>query len=216
MTAISNSLIEDTLRTYGVTIESGTADEIRAYISLLLKWNKTISLTTVTNPEEILKFHFGESMFAASSVNFGESRLADVGSGAGFPGLPLAMVTPGLNVTLIESNTKKCAFLSEVARELQLRNVTVFRGRMEDFPLRSERFDLVAARALGQHIELLAWAKDHLRSGGKVVLWLGETDSRELSLDPDWAWEPAKLIPGSERRYLLAGSRQSWPEWRIQ
>jgi 16S rRNA (guanine527-N7)-methyltransferase len=206
MKTLSNSLIENTLRPYGVTIESGIAEKIRAYISLLLKWNRTISLTTVTDPEEILKFHFGESMFAASAVNFDQSRLADVGSGAGFPGLPLAMIVPSLKVTLIESNAKKCAFLLEVVRKLLLQNVAVFRGRMEDFPLRSEKFDFVTARALGKYLEILAWAKDHLGAGGRVVLWLGDADSRELPLNPDWAWEPAKLIPGSERRYLLVGS----------
>src|SRR5271155_4312277 len=168
MPVISNSLIEATLRSYGVTIESGTADQIRAYISLLLKSNRTISLTTVKNPEEMLKFHFGESMFAASAVNFGESRLADVGSGAGFPGLPLAMVVPSLSVTLIESNTRKCAFLAEVVRELRVQNVTVFLGRMEEFPPEPAAFDFVTARALGHHDELLAWTKDHIAAVGKV------------------------------------------------
>ena len=111
--AISNSFIGDTLRPYGLALEPGIADKIRAYISLLLKWNKKLSLTTVENPEEILKFHFGESIFAASIANFEKSRLADVGSGAGFPGLPLAIIVPSLNVTLIESNGKKCAVPDE-------------------------------------------------------------------------------------------------------
>jgi 16S rRNA (guanine527-N7)-methyltransferase len=206
MVHLSNSGVEDALRPYGAALKSGVADKISAYISLLLKWNNTISLTTVTNPPEILKFHFGESIFATHDVNFDKSRLADVGSGAGFPGLPLAMVVPGLDVTLIESNAKKCAFLSEVVRELQLPNVTVFRGRMEDFPSDLGSLNLVAARALGQHTELLAWAKEILAAGGKVILWLGEADCREFSLNPDWRWESPELIPGSERRYLLVGS----------
>jgi 16S rRNA (guanine527-N7)-methyltransferase len=206
MVNLSNSGVEDALRPYGPPLKSGVADKVSTYISLLLKWNKTISLTTVTNPSEILKFHFGESIFATHEVNFEKSRLADVGSGAGFPGLPLAMVVPGLDVTLIESNAKKCAFLSEVVRELQLPNVTVFRGRMEDFPSDSGSLNLIAARALGQHTELLAWSKEILAAGGKVILWLGEADCREISLNPDWRWESPELIPGSERRYLLVGS----------
>jgi len=204
---LSNSDIEKRLRPYGVALKSGVTDRIAAYISLLLKWNRTISLTTVTDPTEILKFHFGESIFAASAVNFDQSRLADVGSGAGFPGLPLVLVVPSLGVTLIESNAKKCAFLSEVVRELHLSNVTVVRGRMEEFSPQFMPLNFIAARALGGHDELLSWAKDHLAAKGEVVLWLGEADSSKISLDRDWHWKPARLIPGSERRYLLVGSR---------
>jgi len=205
----SNSDIEKQLGPYGVALKSGVAGRIAAYISLLLKWNRTISLTTVTDPSEILKFHFGESIFAAPTVNFDQSRLADVGSGAGFPGLPLALVVPALDVTLIESNTKKCAFLSEVVRELKLPNVTVFRGRMEELPPQTEPLNFITARALGGHDELLGWAKDHLADQGEGVLWLGEADSSKMSLNPGWHWEPAKLIPGSERRYLLVGSLEN-------
>jgi len=206
MKAISNSIIEETLRPYGVALKSGFADRVRAYVLLLLRWNRTISLTTVADPVEVLKFHFGESIFAASVVNFDKSRLADVGTGAGFPGIPVAMVAPGLDVTLIESNAKKCAFLSEVVRELKLSNATVLHGRMEDFHPEEGSFDFVAARALGQHTELLAWAKENLAAGGKVVLWLGEVDSREISMSPSWLWDSPRLIPGSERRYLVVGS----------
>ncbi len=209
MTVISNLSIEETLEPYGVALEPGVADKIRAYISLLLRWNEKISLTTVTDPVEILKFHFGESIFAASAVNFGKSRLADVGSGAGFPGLPLAIAVPGLTVILIESNARKCAFLSEVVREFQLPNVTVFRGRMEDFALGAGPLDFIAARALGQHEELLAWARDHLSAVGEAVLWLGEADSQRISKNRDWIWDHQTLIPGSERRYLLVGSPKS-------
>jgi 16S rRNA (guanine527-N7)-methyltransferase len=206
MTAISNSHIEEALRPYGVRLKSGIADKIRTYISLLFKWNKAVSLTTVTNPSEILKFHFGESVFATGMVDFDKSRLADVGSGAGFPGIPLALAVPSLDVTLIESNSKKCAFLSEAVRELQLSNVTVFRGRMDDYRADPGPLSFVAARALGQHAELLGWAKKNIAADGKVILWLGESGSREIPLNLDWLWDPPKRIPGSERRYLLIGS----------
>ena len=158
MKTLSAFEISNALEPYGATIEPATADKIRAYITLLLKWNRSISLTTVTDPAEIIKFHFGESVFAASALKFAESRLADVGAGAGFPGLPLALAVPGLDVTLIESNTKKCAFLSEVVRELKIPNATVFRGRMEEFPPGSANFDFITARALGQFDDLLKWS----------------------------------------------------------
>jgi 16S rRNA (guanine527-N7)-methyltransferase len=206
MKTLSASEISNALEPYGATIGPATADRIRAYIALLLKWNRSISLTTVTDPAEIVKFHFGESVFAASALKFAESRLADVGAGAGFPGLPLALDAFSLDVTLIESNTKKCAFLSEVIRALNLPNATVFRGRMEEFPPGSADFDFITARALGQFDDLLKWSLTHLAPGGKVVLWLGDDDARELSRAPGWTWDRPILIPGSKRRYLLVGS----------
>src|SRR5689334_6164175 len=90
-------------------------DRIRAYIALLSEWNRKISLTAVTDPIEIVKFHFGESLFAAYTLEIGDGRLADVGSGAGFPGIPIALAVPCVQVTLIEANAKKAAFLYEVA-----------------------------------------------------------------------------------------------------
>ncbi|MGA8011899.1 MAG: 16S rRNA (guanine(527)-N(7))-methyltransferase RsmG, partial [Candidatus Acidiferrales bacterium] len=145
MNMILNSQVEDTLGPYGILLEPGVVQKIRSYTALLIKWNRMISLTTVTDPIEILKFHFGESIFAASQVDFVESRLADVGSGAGFPGIPLAMTVPSLDVTLIESNSKKCVFLSEVVRELRLPNVKVLRERMENVDLGPRHFDFIAA-----------------------------------------------------------------------
>jgi 16S rRNA (guanine527-N7)-methyltransferase len=206
MTTLSPSEISHALEPYGATIGPAIADRIRAYITLLLKWNRSISLTTVTDPAEIIKFHFGESVFAAPVLKFAESRLADVGSGAGFPGLPLALAVPSLDVTLIESNAKKCAFLAEVIRALDLSDATVFRGRMEEFPPGSANFDFITARALGQFDDLLKWSIAHLAPGGKIVLWLGDRDARELSRAPGWTWDRPILIPGSRQRYLLVGS----------
>lgn len=206
MVKLSESEIERLLRPYNMPISRELAEKIRAYISLLLKWNRTISLTAIIDPIEILRFHFGESFFAASAVNFDQSRLADVGSGAGFPGMPLAMAIPTLNVTLIESNAKKCAFLAEAVRELEVSNIRVFRGRMEDYPRDSERFDYIAARALGHHEELLTWARMRLSASGQVVLWIGDEGSQDLSLDSNWNWNERVIIPGSERRFLLVGT----------
>jgi 16S rRNA (guanine527-N7)-methyltransferase len=191
---------------YGYRPDPRFCERLRAYVSLLLRWNSKISLTTVTDPAEIVKFHFGESLFAVPAVQIKRSRLADVGSGAGFPGLPIAMAVPSLELTLIESNAKKCAFLSEVVRSLELDGVTVFHGRMEDLQPDSGKFDFVTARALGQHEELLSWAAGHLAPSGRLVLWLGEEDADNISRSPGWKWGDRVLIPGSKRRYLLVGS----------
>ena len=92
MTKLSNSEIKKLLLPYGVSASDVLCDQVQIYMSLLLEWNRRVSLTTVTDPVEIVKFHFGESMFAASSVPIRNGRLADVGSGPGFPAIPLSMV----------------------------------------------------------------------------------------------------------------------------
>ena len=206
MTPLSDDQIARHLKLYGVTCMPPLCEQIRAYVSLLLQWNRKISLTAVTDPSEIVKFHFGESMFAVSSVPIFSGRLADIGSGPGFPGLPIRMVATELDLTLVESNTKKATFLAEVVRAIKLDHVTVFRGRMDDLGADIAPFDFVTARAFGQHDGLLRWAHAHLASSGKIVLWLGEDDAALLSQKPLWSWQPPLHIPGSQRRCLLIGS----------
>src|ERR1700683_888940 len=198
--------IERLLRGYGLTAAPELADRIGAYIELLLKWNRKIALTAVTDPEDIIKFHFGESLFATSRYNLEKSRLADVGTGGGFPGLPLALAIPSLSVTLIESNLKKCAFLAEVLREVGVRNATIFSGRMEFLAPGPMPFDFITARAFGQFDELRDWARFRLSDRGRLLLWLGEDDARDIATKPSWSWGAPDLIPGSKRRYVLAGS----------
>jgi len=202
---ISAPQIDAILKGYGCLSFVGLADKILVYIELLVRWNRTISLTTVSDPLEIVKFHFGESLFAASQFEMQKSRLADVGTGAGFPGLPLALAIPSLQVTLIESNAKKCAFLAEVIRKLQIANATIFQGRMVSLSNENRDFDFVTARALGHFEELLEWAKAHLATGGKLLLWLGAEDAAELSRQIDWRWQTPIKIPETSRRVLLIG-----------
>lgn len=180
-------------------------EHIRAYVGLLLEWNQRISLTTVTDPAEIVKFHFGESLFAASALKISDGRLADVGSGAGFPGIPLAIAIPDLHVTLIESNAKKAAFLSEVARRLAMSKTTVLRSRMED--VRSvEPFDFICARAIGKHASLMRWSRSKLTPMGRLVLFLGQEGVQTVREMSQWDWESPIKIPNSLRRFVLSGT----------
>jgi 16S rRNA (guanine527-N7)-methyltransferase len=203
---LSHQEIRSSLAIYGVSADETLCERINIYIRLLLKWNQKISLTTITNPAEILRFHFGESFFATSVMPIGESRLADVGSGAGFPGLAIRLLVDFNRLILIDSNAKKAAFLAEVSRELDLKNVDVFRGRMEEFAQRDPGLDFVTARALGQHNQLLEWSHSHLNSSGKIVLWLGEEDVSKILQNSAWMWCAAVKIPNSERRFILSGS----------
>ncbi len=209
MPMLSDEQIKNSLSDYWTSASSELCAKVRAYISVLTHWNQTISLTNITDPIEILRFHFGESLLAVSNVPISDGRLADVGSGAGFPGLPLKLAVPSLNVVLIESNGRKAAFLSEVIRELKLDHTEVFHGRMENFSKGNSMFDFVTARALGQTDELLSWSRCELVPSGKLVLWLGKEDSVRIGQDKAWNWRDPIHIPGSRRRNLLIGAPNS-------
>jgi 16S rRNA (guanine527-N7)-methyltransferase len=204
---LSNEVIARELRPYGAIASARLCDQIRIYVDLLLRWNQRSSLTTVTDPEGIVRFHFGESLLAVPAVPIRHGRLADVGSGAGFPAVPIRMVSEDLNVILIESNQKKATFLAEIVRELQLSNVDVRRSRMEDIDFASDTVDFVTARALGIDDEFLDWSRKALNPNGSVVLWLGEESAQEVSRDASWKWADSIRIPQSKRRVVLRGLR---------
>lgn len=128
-----------------VTVPAPLYEQLAAYLDLLLKWNARTNLTAIRQPEEIVRRHFGESLFAAQHL--GEcATLMDFGSGAGFPGLPIQLLLPELQVTLAESQNKKATFLREVIRTLGLKT-EVWANRVEAMPA-SRSFDVVALRAV--------------------------------------------------------------------
>lgn len=178
---LSDQTIASTLATFQVSATPELCQSIRDYVDLLLLWNQKVNLTTITDPLEILSRHFGESMFAASVVPSLHGRLADVGSGAGFPGLALKILCPDLEVFLIESVMKKATFLAEVVRHLGLSNVKVVVSRFEDLRDDLAHLDYICARALGERHALLAWASLNLNIGGQVLLWLGAEEAQQLS-----------------------------------
>jgi 16S rRNA (guanine527-N7)-methyltransferase len=203
--AIDNSQISAALSAFGIRPSSDQVRQIREYIRILLKWNKLLSLTSITDPIEIVSRHFGESMFASTVLPVENCRLADVGTGAGFPGLALKILSPGLRVTLIESNKKKCAFLSEVVRAINLSEVDVLPIRFEEMRAEAGSFDIVTARALGGFPELLSWAKHVLVERGHSVLWVGGEDTSRIISVSGWIWNPAVHLPESQRRFILTG-----------
>jgi 16S rRNA (guanine527-N7)-methyltransferase len=193
------------LAPFGARASEDQLAAISRYAGLLLRWNKAISLTTIDHPAEIIARHFGESIFATHLIPMNYGRLADVGTGAGFPGMALKIASPGLSVTLIESNRKKCAFLAEVQRELGIVGVEIMRNRYEDAPITSQSMDFICARAVGNYGSLLRWANNILAPRGRVLIWIGLEDSILISKTLGWAWELPVPIPDSARRVLLVG-----------
>jgi 16S rRNA (guanine527-N7)-methyltransferase len=204
---LTDYLIVDTLSVYGISASPALCEAIRTYVDLLLRWNQKLALTTITDPREILRLHFGESMFAVNQVPIRHGRLADVGTGAGFPAIPISMAASEIECVLIESNQKKTAFLSEVIRALQLDRLQVFRGRMEDYPASNQKFDFTVCRALGMHADFLAWSGKQLAPDGKVIYWIGEDDAAKITANLAWNWQERPRIPGSQKRALLIGDR---------
>src|SRR5713101_4595887 len=203
MYSLTEDRIVSTLSPFRVQLSAGQIAKIQEYIRLLLKWNQSLSLTSVVDQVEILSRHFGESMFICSLMPVEKCRLADLGSGAGFPGLALKIACPALRLILIESNRKKCAFLSDVARSLELDNVEVMPIRFEEARVSHDFAEVITARALGGLPHILRWAKVALARRGHVILWLGGEDSTKVSSTPGWIWKPAVKIPESKRRFVL-------------
>jgi len=180
--------------------------QIQQYIQILLAWNDRMNLTAIRDPLEILYRHFCESMYAAAAVPIDRGRLADVGSGGGFPGLPLKIIRPDLQVFLIESSIKKATFLAEVIRELELTSAQVIVGRYEELGEELAPLDFVCSRALGEFVPFLEWASSKLLATKQVVLWIGGRDLAELQKIQTWNWHEPIQIPQSLRRLLLVGS----------
>ncbi len=202
---LSDSLIRSNLAPFGLEVGQRELKAIREYMEILNLWNQKVSLTSLHSPGEILQSHFAESMFGAIEVPILHGRLADVGSGAGFPGVAVKIMRPSLDILLIEPNAKKAAFLAEVVRKLNLGGIKVFKGSAEEVPVGSGQFDFVTVRAVGDYEDLLSWCRFALVRSGKVVLWLGAEDAAKLISIRYWSWSRPIPVPVSRKRVILVG-----------
>ena len=166
-----------------------------------------MNLTAIRDPREILYRHFCESMFAAVAVPVENGRLADVGSGGGFPGLPLKILRPDLHLFLIESNIKKATFLAEVSRDLELTDVRVLVNRFEEVAEDVAPLDYACSRALGEFAPFLQWAGSEVIAAETVILWIGGRDLEEVRKIEGWNWRDPIPVPQSLRRLLLVGTK---------
>lgn len=180
---------------------------ISKYIDLLLKWNARINLTAIRAPEEIVQRHFGESLFAARHILLERSvkTAIDLGSGAGFPGVPFALLAPDVEVTLIESNQKKSTFLRELIYLLGLKNVKVFTDRAEKYSLSA---DLVTLRAVEKFDDVLPLSLRLTSPSGRLALLVGISQTQlAKSLLPEVRWQEPVTIPSGHSRVLLVGTK---------
>ena len=168
MPALPIRRIATLLEPYSSEEVSETAlKQLSTYLDLLLRWNAKTNLTAIRDPEQIVQRHFGESIFASQYVPASATSLLDLGSGAGFPGLPIQLLCPDLQVTLAESQNKKVAFLREVIRTLAL-PTTVWAARVEGLPS-AMKYDVVTLRAVDNPIEALRLAENRVATGGSSL-----------------------------------------------
>src|SRR5437660_8786540 len=203
------AVIERALREFQLPATEEQVLQIQQYMRILLIWNEKVNLTAIRKPLEILYRHFCESMYAAEAIPVKNGRLADIGSGGGFPGLPLKIMRPDLQVFLVESNIKKVTFIAEVIRELGLNGAQVLARRYEELGEEVAPLDYVCSRALGEYPVFLDWARSQQIAAKQVILWIGSRDLDEIQKISTWDWQEPIPVPHSLRRLLLVGNKKS-------
>jgi 16S rRNA (guanine527-N7)-methyltransferase len=185
-------------------LDAETRKKLLAYLALLAKWNKVYNLTAIREPQQMLTHHILDSLAVLPFIN--GHTLLDVGSGAGLPGIPLALARPDLQVTLLDSNHKKTIFLRQVCIELGLTNVSVVCERVEAWQP-PHRFDTVISRAFSDLVEFVRLAGHLCRPGGSLLGMKGLHPYDELAQLPPQAGLQQVValdVPGLEaQRHLV-------------
>jgi 16S rRNA (guanine527-N7)-methyltransferase len=186
----SRTFIISSARELGLAIEEVQAEQFLRYLTHLIEWNRAINLTAIVDPDEIVIKHFVDSLAALVTTDFTDKSLVlDVGSGGGFPGIPIKIIKSGVRLVLVEPVQKKCSFLNSVVGLLKLQDVSIFNGTIEQYaqwPLR-QLIDTIVIRALKcgeiqMHIPALLAPK------GKVVLY------RTCPINNEEMWEGFHLV----------------------
>lgn len=200
--------IEQAFAEAGITgLPAGAYDQFLDYLALLQRWNARLSLTAVREPEEIIRRHFVECAFVAQHLPADIESLLDYGSGAGFPGIPIAICRPEIRVTLAESQGKKASFLREAVRAVGTAT-QVFDGRVETLP-RERRFDAVALRAVEKMELAIPLALE--RAERYLALMVTEQSAPGYlrlgtGVTPELEWREAIRLPNSAQMILSVGA----------
>jgi 16S rRNA (guanine527-N7)-methyltransferase len=194
-------------RELGLTIEEIHAEQFMRYLAHLIEWNKTINLTTITNPQEIIVKHFVDSLGALIATSFPKNGVVlDIGSGGGFPGIPLKIVRSDIQLILVEPVRKKCSFLNSVIGLLKLHDVAAFNGTIEQYakqPLR-HTIDTVVLRAL-KYEEIKEYVPELLTTKGKIVLYRTEIiKEQEIGKEFHLVSETSFILPKASGKRVIS------------
>ena len=182
MKKIFNRELFEKVKKFNIYINNDQIQKFQRYKELLLEWNEKINLTAITDEEEIILKHFVDSLTVLKYINEND-KIIDVGTGAGFPGIPIAIMMPNVKITLLDSINKRINFLNEVIKELDLKNVETIHSRSEDCGkdiLYREKFDISIARAVANLSTLSEYLLPFVKIGGKMICMKGSEIEEEL------------------------------------
>ena len=207
---IPPGLAAEALRTLldecGTPVTLPEAERLEAFLALLLKWNARTNLTAIREPEQIVRRHFADSVFCARNLPEAARTMLDFGSGGGFPGVPVALLRPGVSVTLAESQGRKASFLREAVRTLGLQ-AEVWGQRVEEMP-DGRCFDCVTLRAVDHMLDACRAAAERVAPGGRMLIFSTERLREEVEAAlPEWEWEMPLRLPNAEQGLLLVAPR---------
>jgi 16S rRNA (guanine527-N7)-methyltransferase len=204
----TSELLKQGLKELGLVASDDKINAFMTYLSELKKWNKAYNLTAVKKDGDIVVKHFLDSLLYLKALPESEIRIADIGSGGGFPGVPLKIIRPEMKVYLIEPSRKKCAFLRHVVRQLRLKNTEVIEKRIEEVRISqelSEPVDVAVSRALFDISKFVRKTAAIVKEGGVLVLNKGPRIKEELKALKDIRYEllTVKLPMSQITRYIL-------------
>lgn len=197
------SFIND-LREFHIEINEEQINQFLTYYKLLTEWNSFMNLTAITEFDEVMKKHFVDSVSlikALPDIDKKEYSLIDIGTGAGFPGVPLKIVYPKLKIVLLDSLNKRVSFLNEVTNKLNLSNIEAFHGRAEDYAKRKEfreNFDICVSRAVANLSTLSEYCLPFVKQGGYFVSYKSEKITEEF----ENAGNAIKILGGSYEKQV--------------
>jgi 16S rRNA (guanine527-N7)-methyltransferase len=188
--------------------ETNRQNAFMTYLSELKKWNKAYNLTGLKKDEDIIIKHFLDSLLYLKVMPEGKIKVADIGSGAGFPGIPIKIIRPEIDMYLIESSGKKSAFLRHIIRELQLKKIEVIEKRIEETKVNQEipvSVDVAVTRALFDIKDFIKKASHIVKQGGMLILNKGPKVKEELKMIKDIKYEIVTVnLPLSDiKRYIV-------------
>lgn len=195
----------------GIQLNDEQLHQLDKYYQLLIEWNKVMNLTGITEEKEVYLKHFYDSLTIAKVIDLTkEKSLCDVGSGAGFPGMVLKIVFPNLKVTLVDSLNKRIKFLTEVANELNLKDIALVHARAEDFAKNNrEKFDVVTARAVAPINVLLEYCLPLTKVGKYFIALKGNISQEIILLNNSLTKIGGKLINSQEFLLPIENSNRS-------